>query len=105
MWIDRKRYEQLLAIEAEHRAVRDANKTLEVNLNWARLRINQLEQERALLTYHYMGVKLPVPQIESAERNEPKNFNEVVSFDDVGDAEAARLGIEFNGDGSLRYTK
>lgn len=110
MWLPRKTYEdlwkQLLTSQAEARAGAEANKTLAVTMDWLRVRVTQLEKERAVMVEKFYGVKVAVPEIIAAPdpfANHP--FNELPSFDGLSDQDAARLGIEHDAEGHLIYRK
>lgn len=108
MWISRVVFTELRDKLLKAEAVRDSlathNRALETTCDWFRVRITQLEHERALLIQHYMGVNIPVPSIERVP-DKPKEspYHPVPHFNDIGDAEAKRLGITWNPDGSVSY--
>lgn len=104
MWITRKAYDDLRlewAKTHEEATVLNRNYTaLMTTMDWLRVRVTQLEQERAQLLFNYTGVKVPTPRIErehAAEVAHPPHF------DDIGDAEAARLGITWDEAGNVVY--
>ena len=104
MWCDRKVYDDLRLDTAKRGAecqvLQQQNTTLTTTLDWLRVRVTQLEQERAQLLFNYTGVKVPTPRIEyehAAEAAHPPHFR------DVGDVEAARLGISWDEAGNLVY--
>ena len=107
MWINRQTYEHLVfdgVKRNEEARVLDAqNRVLQVNLDWLRVRVNQLEHERAQLLFNYTGVKVAVPEIQRAPETPVHPLNELPSFADVGEAEAARLGIEWDAEGHVIY--
>ena len=109
MWISRETFDTLHKQLYETHGV---NQTLERNytalmttLDWLRVRVTQLELERAQMLYNYTGVKVPTPIID--RKPEPHGPEGAVAglpnFEDVGDAEAARLGISWRPDGTVRY--
>lgn len=107
MWIDRNTYDDLRQDHAtsasEARVLSEQNRALQTTIDWFRIRISQLEQERAQMLYNYTGVKVAVPQIERAPETDPaKILQSVQHFHDIGDREAARLGIGWNDDGTLK---
>jgi hypothetical protein len=80
----------------------------DLTIDWMRHRINALEKERAILLQKVAGVSLPVPEIvptRPGTMSTPPDFVSLPSFEDVGDEEAARLGIKHEPDGSVTYTK
>lgn len=107
MFIARYIYDMLneRAIKAE--AIRDSltlqNAALNAHMDWMRIRLTQLEFERAGLIQKYMGVSVPVPSFDKPE--EHPDPNQTMDFSDVGDEEAKRLGISWNPDGTLSYAK
>lgn len=106
MWIDRKTWDELklqLAQKNGENTVFSNNYTaLMTTLDWLRVRVTQLEMERAQLLFNYTGVRVPTPAITRAEEHPDPNIA-LPNFDDVGDEEAARLGIGWNPDGTVRY--
>ena len=99
--------ERAVAAEAKNATLERHNTALEASLEWMRLRISQIEHERALLLYKFMDIKLDVPEIarkpvapspETAEA-----LHATLDFNDVGDDMATKLGIGWNADGSIRY--
>ena len=116
MWINRHTYEQLIAdlhhVQSERTAAKESkylfqeqNKVLQVNLDWLRTRVNQLEHERAQLIFNYMGVKIVVPEIQTVKQDDVHPLNAIPHFNDVGDQEAARLGIGWDTEGRVAYSK
>ena len=108
MWIGKEVWlawnKELAEARAEARIQLEGNKVLQVNMDWLRVRINQLEHERAVLIENYMGVKVSPPRLSSPD--DAKAFNDPAQFDpfaDIGDKEAERMGIGFNLDGSIAY--
>lgn len=98
--------EKIVALEAENRTLRDAAKTAEVNQDWMRHRLTQLEKERAQLMYAQTGVKIPAPEFEKvsdAGFDIAKVLGEQVSFGDVGDEVAALMKIGHAPDGTVEY--
>jgi hypothetical protein len=93
--------------EGEARALAEQNKALQVSLDWFRVRISQLEQERAIMIYNFSGVKVPVQTIERAPDQESvgEKLNRLPSFEDLGDKEAARLGVDWDSDGTIKFAE
>ena len=114
MWLKRKIYDDLKDMLA--RQTNAANSFLVANqelrarvvaqdttVDWFRVRISQLEMERAQMLYNYTGVKIATPSIERApESDVARALQATQHFQDIGDAEAARLGIGWTEDGSLK---
>ena len=116
MWIRRKHYddlrdltwdvrEELAVSNSTTRALEQQNKVLQVNLDWLRTRVNQLEHERAQLIFNYMGVRIQVPEIQTVKQDDVHPLNAIPHFNDVGDAEANRLGIGWDEEGRVAYSK
>lgn len=99
MWIDRKVYEhqiaELAALRAQNATLKEQNVGLRGSNEWFMVRTTQLEKERALLTEHYMGVKLeypdyrPAPTKQAAEvpLNIPAMLGSPQMFQDIGEGE------------------
>lgn len=109
MWLDRQTYDDLrlqLAQKHGENVVLNQNYTaLMTTLDWLRVRVTQLEMERAQLLWNYTGVKILTPGITRNDPNHPDTMAQTPSFNDVGDADAAKLGISWNDDGTLVYSK
>lgn len=108
MWVDRNTFYgvqgELTLRQHESATLREQNKILETNLNWMRVRVNQLEKERAQLLYHITEIKIPVPEIKIPEMPRSGDvFNALPSFEDMGDEEAKAEGIRHAPDGTLLY--
>ena len=110
MWADRKTYDDLRLSEANQRGVAATLKeeviSLRATLDWMRVRLTQLEHERAVLISNYMGITVTAPRFEKAPQKSDFNhpLQSMPSFEDVGDEEASRLGVGHNPDGTLHYT-
>ena len=109
MWINRKTFDEILHERSQYQGVAQAleqqNRVLQVNLDWLRTRVNQLEHERAQLIFNYMGVKIAVPEIQTVKQDDVHPLNAIPHFNDVGDAEANRLGIGWDQEGRVAYSK
>lgn len=111
MWIRQAVLMEAVQARAQQQGMAEAlerqNVVLQTNLDWARFRITQLEKERAALTYHYMGVSLPTPELVhapmAAESIHP--LNQLSGFEGMSDAEADLAGITHGPDGSVVYMK
>lgn len=80
----------------------------DVSIDWMRHRINALEKERAIMLMKVAGVALPVPEIvptRPGTLSDLPQFDQMPSFEDVGDEEAVRLGVRHTGSGELEYTE
>ena len=127
MWINRQTFDdlhkQLYITHGRNQTLEHNYTALMTTLDWLRVRVTQLEMERAQMLYNYTGVKVPTPIIDrkpealgseewrGASALPPRKQAQgpegavagLPNFEDVGDAEAARLGIDWNPDGTLRY--
>lgn len=111
MWISTAAYlkqrEEVLTLQSKCEAITATNVTLKTTLEWLMLRMTQLEAERAQLLWNYMGIKIPVPEIEK-DPDVPgvdSALNKLPSFDDMGDIEAGKQGIDWAEDGSVTYAR
>jgi len=112
MWMTRTDYDRhyralseleraLSASEGIRQTYSEQNKVLQVNLDWLRVRVNQLEHERAQLLFNYTGVKIAVPQIQ-VDSGEPVHpLAELPSFSDIGDEEAKKQGMSWDAEGHV----
>ena len=81
----------------------------DVTLGWFMHRLTQVEAERAKLIFNFTGVKVDAPTYEKETSQAESNrinqnpLNSLPNFSDVGDLEAARLGIDWNPEGELTY--
>lgn len=113
MFVDRKTYEDLRLdaekCRVEARVLSEQNRILQTTLDWFRVRMTQVEQERAQLLFNFTGVKVAVPTIEHEMPPGPHrgNVSDILAavnhFGDVGDKEAAALGVDWSPDGTLHY--
>lgn len=105
MWITRELFERLLVRETEAKAaaqiLSEQNNILRTHMDWMRVRVNQLEAERAAFLFDKAGIKIPVPEIQYDAHT--RDYNELPSFEDIGDQEARRLGIKYGPDGTIIY--
>ncbi len=107
MWVPSKVFDFLMKgaeasndLKAEFEKVKRENELLfkeltvaKVNLDWFRIQVNQLQNERAALLQKSYGITTPAPQIASKEW-----LNEIVrrqefSFEDMGDDFAKKEGL------------
>lgn len=71
------------------------------NFEWARIRMNQMEEERSALFFRVANIQLPPMQIErsgqqSMAESKPllDELMKKISFEDLGDDEARRQGVD-----------
>lgn len=78
----------------------------DITIDWMRHRINALEKQNAILMQSAAGIAFPVPEIVPTRPGSMSpDYTEMPSFEDVGDAEAARLGISVDEAGNVQYVK
>jgi hypothetical protein len=101
-------------------ALERQNATLQTSVQWLQATVNQLQAERAILLERVLGLNLPVPTIvqtpgtpESARHNqrtqrhvdEPAEpFDLVAAFEDMGDEDAKKHGVDLTPDGFVTYS-
>lgn len=114
MWLSLKAYlkdrEDSIQLRQERDAAVTQLKQQETTLAWFMHRLTQVEQERSKLIHMYTGVKIEAPSYEPADPEKDgasmiqrNPLNTLPSFADVGDIEAAKLGIEWNDEGEVVY--
>ena len=113
MFLDRKTYDDLRLdaekCRVEARVLSDECRFLRTTLDWMRIRLTQIERERAQMLFTYTGVKVESPAFEREPLPGPSrgNVSDILSavqhFEDVGDKEAGSLGIAWHPDGTLNY--
>lgn len=114
MWISLKAYladkEDAIQLRLERDGAVTQLKQQETTLAWFMHRLTQVEQERSKLLFNFTGVKIdtptyePVdPEVDGASMIQRNPLNTLPSFADVGDEEAAKLGIEWDDEGNLIY--
>ena len=86
--------------EAAAQKIRDASM-----LDWLRHRVNALEKQNAIMLAKISGVHFPVSEIvPSKPHTLEAAFDHLPSFEDVGDGEVARLGLDHDEYGALKFT-
>lgn len=117
MWISQavwlKEREEYLKLQAERDAVKAQFKSQEITLGWFMHRLTQVEQERAKLIFNFTGVKVEAPEYQpeqaaaeaAASLLNSNPLNALPNFNDVGDAEALKQGIDWDSNGEVVYLK
>jgi hypothetical protein len=114
MWLSQKNFidwtERLHKVVAERDAAVTQLKQQETTLAWFMHRLTQIEAERAKLIFNYTGVKVETPTYEKedpekdgASMIQRNPLNALPNFNDVGDEEARRLGIDWSPEGELVF--
>lgn len=105
MWISRATFDALnterLTATAEARTLAAQNDKLTITMDWMRMRLEQVERERAHLLKTYMGVAATVPEFVKPEPSQEDVIGGANVFNDIGDDQAKALGVGWNGDGSV----
>ena len=84
--------QELSAIRAERDTLKHQLTVTQTQFDWLRLRVNQLEFERAQLLEKATGVKTTIPEI-IRQPSQVDNMINAFSFEDVGDDVAKKLGL------------
>lgn len=124
MWVNRALFDtlltdhkaqadQLTAARVENAALRERTLGLlgqkakdDMSLDWMRHRVNELSKINAQLLVRATGIAIPVPEIVPTRPgtiSELPAVDVLPSFEDVGDTEAARLGIAHTDSGELTF--
>ena len=103
----RQRAHEMAMLIGENRTLGAQKAKDDVHIDWLRHRVNALEKMTAVLMQKAAGVSLPVPEIVPTRPGSMTvpNFDYMPSFEDVGEEEARRLGIEHDDSGELIYKK
>ena len=93
------------AVSAEVSQLRAQKAKDDISIDWMRHRINALEKQNAILLQKAAGVNMPVPEIVPTRPGSmtAPDFSHLPSFEDVGDAEAQRLGIAHDDSGYVEF--
>ncbi len=89
--LGRELREELAALRAENRLLRDERQTQRVQNDWLRIRVNALEVERAQLLKKAYGIETPVPELVRTPQILPELGSAL--FEDVGDEAAKSMGL------------
>lgn len=102
MWIDRATYntlDNLITTSQDQRTqkmiensalmqkvtdLERMNARLSSDLDWFKHRVSQLERERGQMMLDRLGLAVPVPQFVPASQDPAEAFNQIPSFDTVG---------------------
>lgn len=100
-----KRREEVAHAIGELSSLRTQKAKDDISIDWMRHRINALEKERTVLLAKAAGVHLPTPEIVPTRPGSMTvpDFATMPSFEDVGDVEAARLGIRHDDAGYAEF--
>lgn len=110
MWIKRELFERLLTDKsrAEGQALTLANRIAaqDATMDWLKVQLTKSEYERAQLIQNYMGVKIPVMEIATEKPTQDRLTAEkvlaaTIDFNDVGDEESKRQGLDWDAEGRL----
>lgn len=87
--------EELAALKAERDAMKSDLLTTKVHADYFRVKVNQLEHERAALLDKAYGIRVPVPEVAVKASTPLPDLiaMNTFSFNDVGDEMAKTLGL------------
>ena len=89
--------EEVATLKVERDALKDHLKSVSINSDWFRMKVNQLEVEKAALIEKAYGVKLPAPEfVRTLPQADYSLANKVLDsdlFNDMGDELAKRVGL------------
>ena len=89
--------QEVAALKAERDALKSELISVKVNADWFRVKVNQLEVERAQLLEKAYSIRVGAPEI--VRHTDLSNIRlEDFNFDDMGDAKAKELGYPAYGD-------
>jgi hypothetical protein len=95
------------ALQANHDSALAQKAKDDITIDWMRHRINALEKERTILLQKVAGIALPIPEIVPTRPGTltmpALDFNTLPTFDDMGDDDAKKHGIQHQDDGSVQY--
>lgn len=89
--------EENAALKSKVSVIESELASTKVNLDWLRIQYNQLQLERTALMDKAYGIKVPTPELVRAQPKAPSIDEMVMSFDDMGDELAKRLGYDVYG--------
>lgn len=106
MWLSRTAVESLNAerIKAleEARVLFEQNKAQAITMDWMRMRLEQIERERAMLLERYMGIVVQVPHFVTPETPPEDSLAGANVWNDIGDEEAKRRKIDWDEHGVVK---
>jgi hypothetical protein len=88
--------EELAAAKAERDALRAQLTVANTNFDWARIKLNQLEYEKAALFEKVTGMKVPAPEIVKQRMASSQALDQMIGFDDMGDKLAKQYGFDLH---------
>ena len=103
--------ETLAAERAKRETLTESLRVIATQLDFMRLRCNQLERERAILFKHITNLAIPVPEVIASDiatniavdRMRQSSTPLDALFSDMGDAEAQRQQIAWDAEGKVVY--
>lgn len=89
--------EELAAVKAERDTLKHQLVVANTNFDWARIKLNQLEFEKAALFEKVTGAKIPAAElVKTMSQEATVDFDRMIGFDDMGDKLAKRFGLELH---------
>jgi hypothetical protein len=98
----------LTSLHGESQLLKTQKAKDDSHIDWLRHRVNALEKQNAVLMQKAAGIAMPVPEIIPTLARTiggTPDFDHIPSFEDVGEDEARRLGIDHDDEGRLTYTR
>jgi len=94
-----------LGVDVEH--LKNQKAKDDMTIDWMRHQVNALSKQNSILMAKVAGVHFPVPEIVPTRPGTltMPDYSSMPSFEDVGDDEAVRLGLQHTVDGQLEFTK
>ena len=129
MWVSRIHYESMFEnLTRARQELSDARSriaAMQATQDWLTAHVNRLEHERHILVHARLGLSMPAPTIVHVSPDGPPPAPGIdpgsvhgtpddavllgqalaSSFEDVGDAQAARMGIRHDTQGMLVHTQ
>ena len=87
---------ELAKVRAEAESAKTQLAVTNNTISWLQVKVNQLEMEKAALIERAYNIKLPVPEIIRTPAIH-QDMSAVISFDDIGDEAASKLGYPVYG--------
>src|SRR5258705_13442806 len=85
--------EDLASVRAERDTLKFQLQVAHNTADWLKAQVNTLQYERVALLEKAYGVRTPVPEIARAPLMGSQLRSDEISFDDMGDEMAKRLGL------------
>ncbi len=77
----------------------------DVMIDWFRVRINHLERQVSVFMRETTHLNFPAPEIQPLTPPRKLDIDHSLSFEDMGEAVALKLGIKHDDDGNVVYSE